>query len=89
MCINIRNDVKVSLASKPQYGTQHGIVFLKDCTSSFYEGGKTPSVWNDIGLRELEQQKVLVVFKALKKLRKRGNNSVIKLSSMSTLGCMV
>lgn len=37
---------------------------------------------------ELEQQKVLVVFKALKKLREVGNNSVIKLCSMSTLGCI-
>lgn len=37
---------------------------------------------------ELEQQEVLVVFKALKKLREKGNNSVIKLSSMSTLGCI-
>ena len=36
----------------------------------------------------LEQQKVLVVFKALKKLREVGNNSVIKLSSMSTMGCI-
>lgn len=36
---------------KPQYVAQHGIVFLKDCASSFYEGGETPSVWNDVGSR--------------------------------------
>ena len=33
---------------KPQYVAQHGTVFLKDCTSSFYGGGATPSVWNDV-----------------------------------------
>lgn len=36
----------------------------------------------------LEQQKVLGIFKALKKLREVGDNSVIKLSSMSTMSCI-